>query len=295
MNREQRCADNNERARKNKEPVGAGGVLTTSPNRKAVTVIPRQLILCATSILVVIGVILSALSVKTASGLSAKTDPLPKPSPIVSSKYAVTAAIAKPPAIQPFQNEPYPVGTSIVWGKGVIDSQELKVGDTVWRDKSWVTITKIDGDVITALPAHVSSPHAVLEADIKIDLSESNGGRTFNVGRISACSELVVRKDGGVTTAGDLKVGDRIRMSGSNIGRVTNMTKQWHTPTPTKYDKNGIGFNRIIAKTERMTDRLLYLYTSVELIKTTPNHPFAVKGKGYVIAERLQPGDTLES
>lgn len=135
----------------------------------------------------------------------------------------------------------------------------------------------------------------VWEAHLKIDLSETNDGHPFNLGRIAPCSNLAVLADGKITTVGELKVGDRIRMSGGNIGRVQSTEKNWYTPAPLTYNNNGVVRNRVIATTKRMADRVLYLYTSAELIKTTPEHPFAIQGKGYVAAGKLQKGDLLET
>lgn len=171
----------------------------------------------------------------------------------------------------------------------------MKKGDTVWHNGRWLTVANVERKMVEATPEPSPSPQPILEADLNLDLSETNGGRTFDVGRIAPCSEKAVLANGRTTTVGQLNVGDRVHLTGDNIGRVVSITKKWHTPTPPKYDTNGNGLNRVIATTKRMTDRLLYLYTSVELVKTTPEHPFAVKGKGYVAAGRLQPGDVLET
>ena len=140
------------------------------------------------------------------------------------------------------------------------------------------------------------SPRPVLEADIHFDLSQSNSGKTFDLTRLAPCVEKVALTNGAVTTVGELKAGDSVYLTGGNVGRVVSIEKKEPTPTPSSApDANGNSPHRVIATTKRMTDRILYLYTSVELVQTTPDHPFAVKGKGFVEAGKLQPGDVLET
>jgi hypothetical protein len=144
-----------------------------------------------------------------------------------------------------------------------------------------------------AVPIAAAKP--IQEAHLELDLSESNGGSTFDVARIAPCDQRAMLADGRTTTVGDLKAGDRVCLTGGHIGRVLSLEKSWHIPAPPQSDGHGNSAQRVLATTKRLTDRVLYLYTDAELVKTTAEHPFAVVGKGFVRAGSLKAGDVLET
>ncbi len=263
MNREEHRAERTAQTQKTKQmPPNAA-----KPN-KAATPPRRVFAICIVGLLVSFGLLFGLWSVNAATGASVQKKTLPSslPLPLTVTQSSFTPTFVSPP-----------------------------LTSATTQNNSFAAKVALKTVEVEATPLPAPPPKQVMEADLNLDLSESNGGRTFDVGRISLCSQSVVRVNGAYATVGDLKVGDRIYLSGDNIGRVVSMTKKWHTPTPPKYDTKGNGYNRVVATTKRMTDHLLFLYTSAELVKTTPEHPFAVKGKGYVEAGRLQSGDVLET
>ncbi|MDX1934679.1 MAG: polymorphic toxin-type HINT domain-containing protein [Capsulimonadales bacterium] len=266
----------------------------TKPGRAATVAPRRPLALWTVGVLVVFAALFGLWGVNAATTAAAKEKVAPSSSSLATLPASFAPDFASPPL--PIASSTTPV-TPFMGNAGIVKAGDLKKGDTVWHNGRWLTVANVERKTVEveATPTPAPSPQPVLEAELNLDLSESNGGRTFDVGRIAPCSQPVFLVSGAKATVGDLKVGDRIHMSGDNIGRVVSITKKWHTPTPPKYDAKGNGYNRVIATTKRMADRLLYLYTSAELVKTTPEHPFAVKGKGYVEAGRLQPGDVLET
>jgi hypothetical protein len=132
------------------------------------------------------------------------------------------------------------------------------------------------------------------ETDLDLDLSQ--GGNEFNEALTVPASQPAVLADGRTCLVGLLKPGDRLRMSGQRIALVQKAQTSLYTPpAPQKPDKNGIVSHRVIGTVKHMADTLLYLQTSHELIKTTPEHPFFVHGKGWIEAGKLQPGDPIET
>lgn len=89
-----------------------------------------------------------------------------------------------------------------------------------------------------------------------------------------------------ITTVAKLKSGDRVQMSGGEIGLVTGNETATDQAVP-------LGEALVIGRSERLTDTLLEVRTTGSLVTTTPNHPFKVQGKGWVEAQKLQPGDAL--
>ena len=293
MNREQRRAEQETQSQKTK-PIPPKQAGTQAPSR-------RPFAFWMVSVFAAFGVLFGLWSLNAAPSAAAKANPIassatpsvPAPLAAAPSSFAPNFAASVPSV----PDVPLMGGIDFADAGNlkVVKANDLKKGDKVWHNGKWLVVASVKHETAKVTPEPAPSPQPILEADLDFDLSQSNGGKTFDVGRIAPCSEKVVRTNGTMTTAGELKVGDTVCMTGNTIGRVVKVEKKWHTPTPPKYDKNGNGFNRVIATTKRMTDRILYLYTSVELVKTTPEHPFSVKGKGFVEAGRLQPGDVLET
>lgn len=292
MEREQSRAES--RAQKNRQRLTMQGrtVDPTPPAPTGAAAPRRPFALWTVGLLVAFGLPFGLWGMNATTGTSAKEKAASLSAPIAVARSPFAPNLAGYPLAGA---APTTSDAPFMGNAGVVKAGDLKKGDTVWHNGRWLTVANMERKTVEATPDPAPSLQPVLEADLNLDLSETNGGRTFDVGRIVPCSQPVFLVSGGKATVGNLKVGDRIRMTGGNVGRVVSIGKKWHTPTPPKYDENGDGLNRVIATTKRMTDRLLYLYTSVELVKTTPEHPFAVKGKGYVKAGRLEPGDVLET
>lgn len=132
------------------------------------------------------------------------------------------------------------------------------------------------------------------ETDLILDLSQ--GGSEFDENLIVPASKQAVLADGRIRLVGLLKPGDCLRMSGQRLALVRKAQTSLYTPPPPeKPDKDGLTSHRVIGTVKHLADTLLYLRTSDELIKTTPEHPFFVHGKGWTQAGKLQQGDQIET
>ena len=132
------------------------------------------------------------------------------------------------------------------------------------------------------------------ETVIEFDLSQ--GGNYHKVTLIHASDDLSILSNGDIKFAGELEIGDEVLLKGDKLGIVTSVKQQVYTPEPPSTpDANGNTFNRVLGKSERMTDKMLYLYTPSETIKTTPEHPFYTEKREWVEAKDLTSNDRIKT
>jgi hypothetical protein len=137
----------------------------------------------------------------------------------------------------------------------------------------------------TPIVAKPVAPRA--ETHLKLDLSQP--GKAAFVSLLVPSDDLAFLASGSIKLAKELKRGDTIKMTGYKIGVVTHVEQQQYIPQQSKVDAQGNIGSRVVGKSERFVDTMLYLHTPDEIIKTTPEHPFFVDGQ-WVEAQRLQPG-----
>jgi hypothetical protein len=125
------------------------------------------------------------------------------------------------------------------------------------------------------------------ETHLKLDLSQP--GKAAFVSLLVPSDDLVFLTDGSIKLAKELMRGDTIKMTGDKIGVVTHINHEQYTPQPSTADPLGNVLSRVIGKSERFVDTMLYLHTPHEIIKTTPEHPFLVDGH-WIEAQDLQAG-----
>lgn len=133
---------------------------------------------------------------------------------------------------------------------------------------------------------------AVMETHLELDLSQ--GGTAHNVNLIVPSSETAFLTDGRIKQASELQVEDTIYMTGDKVGVVQSVEHELYTPEPVQTDGKGNVYSRVLGKSERYVETMLYLHTENEVIKTTPEHPFYVNGV-YVEAQYLNPGDQIRT
>jgi hypothetical protein len=133
---------------------------------------------------------------------------------------------------------------------------------------------------------------ARMETSLRLDLSDESTNHFVSL--VVPSSELALLTDGRIKAASDFEIGNVIYMTGDKIGVVQSVEHQMFTPEPTRTDGRGNVFSRVIGKSERFVETMLYLYTPNEVIKTTPEHPFYVNGV-WVEAQHLNPGDKIRS
>jgi hypothetical protein len=83
-------------------------------------------------------------------------------------------------------------------------------------------------------------------------------------------------------------------MADDKTGTVITVEQQQYIPQPVKRDANGNVLSRVLGKSERWTETMLYLYTADDAIKTTPEHPFFVDGQ-WIEAQYLRPGQRIRT
>lgn len=133
---------------------------------------------------------------------------------------------------------------------------------------------------------------ARMETHLRLDLSQ--GGKAHYVNLIVPSDELSFLADDSIKINEDLQVGDVVLMTGDKVGVIESVEHQLYTPQPKKTDGKGNVFSRVLGKSERFTEEILYLYTSNEVIKTTAEHPFFVDGE-WIEAGNLQSGDQIRT
>lgn len=133
---------------------------------------------------------------------------------------------------------------------------------------------------------------SIMETHLDLDLSQ--GGTAHNVSLVVPSSKVAFVTDGRIMQADELQAGDAIYMTGDKIGVVQSIEHALYTPESIQTDGKGNVYSRVLGKSERFVETMLYLYTANEVIKTTPEHPFYVGGV-YVEAQYLNPGDQIRS
>ncbi len=132
------------------------------------------------------------------------------------------------------------------------------------------------------------------ETVVEFDLS--HGGNYQKVTLIQASDEISILSNGDIKFAGELVIGDEVLLKGDKLGVVTSVKQQVYTPRPPSTpDANGNIYSRVLGKSERMTDKMLYLHTPSETIKTTPEHPFYTEKRGWIEAKDLTPDDRIKT
>jgi hypothetical protein len=142
----------------------------------------------------------------------------------------------------------------------------------------------------TPLVAKPVAPRA--ETHLKLDLSQP--GEAAFVSLLVPSDDVAFLTDGSIKPAKELLVDDTVKMTGDKIGIVTQVEHQQYTPESSKQDAQGNVVSRVIGKSERFVHTMLYLHTSDEVIKTTPEHPFFVD-EHWVEAQHLQPGQQIRT
>ncbi len=85
----------------------------------------------------------------------------------------------------------------------------------------------------------------------------------------------------------DLRVGHRLELEDNRAGIVTAVTP-YSRPRPARQ-----AGPRVVARFRHVVRELLLLKTTTELIKTTPDHPFFLVGRGWTAARHLRPGNRV--
>ncbi len=134
---------------------------------------------------------------------------------------------------------------------------------------------------------------ARLETTLSIDLTE-NGVPADLEWLIVPADQLSVLADGNIKPSENLTVGDTVQMASGRIGTITSTETKLHTPKPVAIDQNDNGLRRVLAKSKRWTETIMNLYTTDEIIGTTPEHPFYVQGN-WIEAKDLQAGDKIQT
>lgn len=131
-----------------------------------------------------------------------------------------------------------------------------------------------------------------METSINFDLSQD--GQAHYVSLVVPSDELTFLTDGQVKSAQELEIGDSVHLTGDKVGVVQSVEHKLFTPQPQETDGRGNVFSRVIGKSERSVETMLYLHTKNEVIKTTPEHPFYVGGT-WIEAQYLNPGDEIRT
>jgi len=173
----------------------------------------------------------------------------------------------------------------------ILDSRNEPTGKTEFKRVLHTTVRAAPA-VWRSHPADAKTK----QEETHLELNLSQGGDPFDETLIVPASKMSLLTNGLSKPARQLKAGDRIAMTGGHIALVKKAETRIYTlPLSQEPDIQGNVMGRVLGTTKRLTNRLLYLYTQDELIKTTPEHPFAVAGKGWVPAGRLQHGDRIQS
>lgn len=141
-----------------------------------------------------------------------------------------------------------------------------------------------------------ASTKAPSPAEVSLGLDLSSGKGTFVQTLIVPANTKVFLARGGSRRCSELTSGDKVRMSDRYTGIVTSVAPiiPKAAAASSKLPPGTVA-RRVIGTNKRVTDDLLYVYTANELIKTTPEHPFFVHGKGWVNAGKLHQGDQVET
>ncbi|RYG85211.1 hypothetical protein EON77_05970, partial [bacterium] len=124
-------------------------------------------------------------------------------------------------------------------------------------------------------------------------LDLSRGAGTFKEKLLVEGDEEVLRDDGVRERVCDVRPGEHLVMKGDELGEVLSLTRKALPPPPPKAAGGGEA-EQVLMTTERWVTTLLLVRTKTgNLVKTTPEHPFFVEGRGFVRAGSLKPGDVL--
>ena len=146
-------------------------------------------------------------------------------------------------------------------------------------------------------PNTQTQPSAKPKQETYLELDLSQGKGLFTAWRIIPSNNTAILNTGHVEPTSDLRRGDSIHMSDGLIALVTKAEKYVdpHPGDNNKPSSDGNVAERVVGWSKHITDTLLYLQTTDEVVKTTPEHPFFVHSKGWVKAGNLRQGDQIET
>jgi hypothetical protein len=186
----------------------------------------------------------------------------------------------------------------------------LVIGISFWKGNSpnskliTAAVSKPANDELNSVQKAAYVPNNLKPTSPSSQKKEVSLGLDFSQGKGEFTGTLIVPANkpaeminGQVRLMHELREGDKIRMSGEIIGLITRAEP--FIPKPDNPSDPppppGAVYSRVIGTAKRVVDTLLYLHTKDETIKTTPEHPFYVEGKGWVEAGRLKNGDLIKT
>ena len=103
-----------------------------------------------------------------------------------------------------------------------------------------------------------------METALRLDLSDTK--QTQFVDLILSANRLVILSDGRILPVSQLQIDDTVFMTGNKIGVVQSIERREYIPEPSQTDENGNVYQRVIGKSQRYVEEMLYLYTDTDLI-----------------------------
>ena len=80
--------------------------------------------------------------------------------------------------------------------------------------------------------------------------------------------------DGRIKQTEKFEVGDSVYLTGDKVGIVKSIEHKLHTPEPQTGDGKGNVYSRVLGKSERYVETMLYVYTENEVIKNNTRASF---------------------
>ncbi|RYG82390.1 hypothetical protein EON77_07310, partial [bacterium] len=127
------------------------------------------------------------------------------------------------------------------------------------------------------------------ELVVSVELPPANDEAYFREKILFDADARVRLHDRGFAEACLLEPGDAVDMKDGSVGKVTAVARRPRKKAPPK----GTKAERVLMTSEHVVTRLVHLHTQTSDLDTTPNHPFFVRGRGFVPAGELRVGDPL--
>jgi Pretoxin HINT domain len=168
------------------------------------------------------------------------------------------------------------------------------------HDDKGVTEWSVSVDVSEGRGTSLStaSSDAGAEVDLRwvVDFDLSDDKETFRESLLLRAADTVRLEGGDVRRVDALRPGDRVVMVKGHTG-IVQRTAPRSTPTPALREgaPGALEARRVVATMVHVTDDIVTLTTERGTVRTTPEHPFYVRGAGWTPAAELVAGQTVDT